>query len=735
MVEATYFDAIKDAELKTHYSDFIATLPVTIPRKIKPIVDRISTLTLKDISWELAIDIINNPVAKYKVVNQTCATNMFRFIIYLSDQQLYQGKFKNELVQNRQDFGGFLNSSYPNKLDVVKNNEVNPLSFIQYLKHDNNYGYCVLKKPTPFLWQTIKRFLNEDSNNQRKKINHTGIFDHFVTSLGENNNIESMNDFSDETFFKNFKYFSKEHNYKEPYLKQLYLGMLCKFYIFIIENIEIQTRNNNFKIIDANILKYTRITDRLQEGYRICDYSVYEEPPTHNRMILKENGMDINSTFPKDTMVIFSNDFVKNPFLQNLYTQYFWKDQSITFLAKTKKLTPVRDLLIQLDNAHGTHDDISLSYKDIYTYVTHISTKQHTNDSVVSYFSIIKGFLHFIDSQDLMKIDTTFFSLLTHKVDKKKGYKESYTKEQIAKLKSCFRDKYEKESNSDRALLYKLYFYALELASISEMRLSSILALEVDSLFTDGTDYKLFVNSKSKKGEKDDYIITNYIKKIFEEIVYLTRELRTNAEGTVKNYIFIYRRASKAAIARVRQDGFEQHLQMIFDKYNIDFPYLPPKAIRNYYQQQVSEYIDREGYNPMLAEKLGKHSISIHAKYYDKVDIKEVCYKEKRIEIGNIHLAGKVETINKFPVESTVENGCGHCSLSKCNFRGNLNCFMCKHFVATLDCIDFYELAIEEFDYLLNNNNMPQHEKESIIQQRRIHLAYLNELKKLTESM
>lgn len=91
--------------------------------------------------------------------------------------------------------------------------------------------------------------------------------------------------------------------------------------------------------------------------------------------------MDINSTFPKDTMVIFSNDFVKNPFLQNLYTQYFWKDQSITFLAKTKKLTPVRELLIQLDNAHGPHDDIRLSYKDIYTYVTHISTKQHTNDS------------------------------------------------------------------------------------------------------------------------------------------------------------------------------------------------------------------------------------------------------------------------------------------------------------------------------------------------------------------
>ena len=47
MVEATYFDAIKDAELKTHYSDFIATLPVTIPRKIKPIVDRIFTLILQ----------------------------------------------------------------------------------------------------------------------------------------------------------------------------------------------------------------------------------------------------------------------------------------------------------------------------------------------------------------------------------------------------------------------------------------------------------------------------------------------------------------------------------------------------------------------------------------------------------------------------------------------------------------------------------------------------------------
>lgn len=66
----------------------------------------------------------------------------------------------------------------------------------------------------------------------------------------------------------------------------------------------------------------------------------------------------------------------------------------------------------------------------------------------------------------------------------------------------------------------------------------------------------------------------------------------------------------KSLIAIVRQDGFEQHLKMIFDKYNIDFPYLPPKAVRNYYQQQVSEYLDREGYNPMLAEKLAKHSIS-----------------------------------------------------------------------------------------------------------------------------
>lgn len=109
-----------------------------------------------------------------------------------------------------------------------------------------------------------------------------------------------------------------------------------------------ETQQQNFKLLDTSVLKYTRLDNLLQNGYHIYPYSVYEEPPTYSRMILKENGMDMNTTKPKDSVVIFENEFVDNPYLQLLYTQFFWKDQHVSFLIRKGKYGILIEFLSEL---------------------------------------------------------------------------------------------------------------------------------------------------------------------------------------------------------------------------------------------------------------------------------------------------------------------------------------------------------------------------------------------------
>jgi hypothetical protein len=52
---------------------------------------------------------------------------------------------------------------------------------------------------------------------------------------------------------------------------------------------------------------------------------------------------------------------------------------------------------------------------------------------------------------------------------------------------------------------------------------------------------------------------------------------------------------------------------------------------------------------------------------------------------------------------------------------------MCPNFVATSDCIYFFEQAIADFDNALSIE-LTVFERESIIQHRRLHQAYFDEL-------
>lgn len=723
----TYLNAIQDPELKKEYTEFVNTVPINTKLRIRPNAKRLSNLNLQDISWEVAVDIINNPITPNENDNRKCAIYMFEFLVYLSDHNKYSSKYANELQWNRDDFLSYIKGTSPFKMENLIDPNVTPLSFIRYTISSGSDSYIILKNPTKFLVTCISEFLNKDSYEKQKRTNHNTMFNYFTESLGDNKPIICSSDFSDDTFFQGFKYFNEIHNYSNADDKPKFLAILRRFYIYILEKLDSESQQLNFKLLDTSVLKYTRLIKLLQNGYCIYPYSIYEEPPSYSRMILKENGMDTNTTLPKDTVIIFENDFLDNTYLQFLYTQFFWKDQHSSFLIRNNKYGVLREFLIELDKDHDKKSPFTIKAEDIYKLVARLQSENYTNGVIISCYSVIKAFLAFVSSKGLMEVDNTLYSILSHKEYRSRGNNEAYTKDQIKCLKEHFKKNYELENDESKKLLYKLHYYTFEFFSVSEIRLSSILDLEIDSLFMDGKDFKLRVNSKAVKDEKDEYIITPFIKYLFDEILIITEKLRVKAYTTEKKYLFIYRPIGKDTIYRIRQDSFTVYLKLIFFKYKLPFKYLPPKAIRKYYQQQISDFVDSEGYDPILKQHLGKHSLSVHFRFYEKNSLDKTCFQEKQNEVGSIYLAGKVEKNNNYPKESTVQKGCGHCSLKKCNRKGNIDCLMCPNFIATLDCTYFFEQAIADFDKALSEE-LTDFDRESIIQHKRLHQAYLDEL-------
>ena len=242
----------------------------------------------------------------------------------------------------------------------------------------------------------------------------------------------------------------------------------------------------------------------------------------------------------------------------------------------------------------------------------------------------------------------------------------------------------------------------------------------------------MVVQSKTSGREFDEYNITRYVKGLIDEVKNVTNILRNDAIGVEREYLFIYRRERQCTIGIVRQDSLSVFHNKICKEYGIRM--LKLGAVRNYYMQQVSEYVVENNGDQTEIEYLSKHTVKVHIRNYDTVDIKDFCQRFYQVEIGSIELKGRVEEKNNKPPKNDVAHGCGHCSLEKCVLKGNLECLMCDKFVTTIDCIPFFKKEISSIDEQILEQPL-QHEKEFLNNKKRLNVAYLAKLYELEESI
>lgn len=664
------------------------------------------------------------------------------FAVELDQAGLLKGHLKGLFARNAESVCDYIMSSFANKKDVVTAVDFTPTSIIvaprtTLLKGNEKYRLFIVPNLREEHYDFIMSHLGSLDDVLMESRLRRGMIIVYQLLVKNNCLYTNLEQYNDDTFMGHFKVICEGVPPEKMYAKQTLidscLGELINFYNWIEMNLDEETRKKNFKKFSLPVLKYQYLSSSIKNGFDVVNYSIYDEPPASDKWIINPQNMSLHKTAEADKLTSLDLSIINNDYLKKWVKECYWFDVIHNIANRTKEYRAIFDFVSIIDKKTKKEDMPQIGVDDVLSYKALCMSKDTKDATVARKLGFVKYFLNFINDKKYMEVDQLLFRLLTHHDNDSDSYKEAYTKDEIKSLLEAYKDAYEKCEDEDRKLLYALFYYVIAIQSISEMRTSTILNLKTDCLVktlerNKSSEYKVVVHSKTSGKDFDEYNITRYVKGLIDEVKALTSDIRKAAIGIEKEYLFIYRRQNHKVVGIARQDNLSTHHKRVCEEYNIRK--LQVGAIRNYYQQQVSEYVSKNGDDPMLIERLSKHGINVHIQHYDTVDIKDFCQRFYQVEIGSLDLKGRIEEINDKPKQNEVAHGCGHCDLSECVLKGNLECLMCDKFVTTLDCIPFFEKEIESIDNMILNQPL-QHEKEFLNNKKRLNVAYLTKLYEL----
>jgi len=731
-------EQIADIEMRTAYVSYVEYIQQTYDfknkstkdhwkRKLSDLRQSIEKTNLRNFNWGFIQGL--NSMDGYAKSHDTNTTNInLLFMDYLIQNGLYYGNYKDEFINNRENILKFAHFNFKKLDKPLSQKGITPYSIIiceTSFASKNQQIAVFINYKHKGLVDTIRRYLTEESIfSFIEKTPYINMFEMILESMEDKYELYDVNSFSDDTFFQSFNYLNNKINRKG-------LTALINFYLWVLKNIDDNAKLNNFRLLRETTLKYLFLLPRLEDGFRLVNYNTYEDPPIYPKMLLTPTSSYMVGASQIDRVAVLNISEINNIVLQKFYIEFYWKEQSCNFFLRHKSYSPLRNFLKILDCKYkGNKTEIEISAHDINEFQSIYLSQNLANSTIAKKYLVIKHFLDFLEKNKYVRIEPLLYRMLIHKDNEKNSYKEAYTKDEIQRLKCALEKAYKDEQGQIINSLYQIYYYVFLIMTASEIRLSSIMYLQVNciqqTLSQKGrSEYKVLINSKTDDGEMEEINITNYVKKIIDEVVAATKEIREMAGSPEKSMLFIYLRIGKKAISSIRFDQFTTYIKRVCKEHNID--YKRSAGIRNYYMQTVSNYISKTGKNATLIPILTHHSSKVHAASYDKVNMIDFCQKYYHVEIGNVYLTGQISNNSVFDDESKVVNGCGFCSQKHCIKQGKLDCFMCSSFVTTISCIPYYESEIEALDKQLMNEKI-SHEKDFLLSKKKLLVGYLSQL-------
>jgi len=682
-----------------------------LSRNLNQLVEEIYNKKPCELSWEILYLTASNKLTKQ--FEKTKGIRMLlSLFLFMAETGEYSGNDIKQLLENRENIKRLIQVNAENYLKFFLLKNTCPNSVICW-SDSRTIRATVIDSKNQFLLFLFREYISKTNLKCGGKISSCyKVFSYFELAIFPIE-IESINEINDTVFFTCLK---KMHEWA---VKDREIIRFISFFQWIVSISPTEVLENNFKLINTVSLSYFYLSKCIFEGYILVKYSVYEKPKYHEKMLLIPSSDEEHIKGESFRIYPFNISEIKNLTLRKWYTDFFWNGTNLALRARTKELSLLRKLLIEIDTRVGNqNEDIIISGRDIVSYISSAKKIMKSNAKTATNLSQLKKFLGYIEQEYGCEVNPLYFHMLVYKDDPPNAYKEAFTKEEINRITDYF------------ATRNPLIQIAINLLSQTELRAESVLSLKITCLKktlsrVDKNEYALSVHTKRSDNEVELVNINMYVKTHIEEAIMLTKEIRENSNSYDKEYLFIYLPQGRSAPRRFKPDSLTLAINKACQE--LEIVSKGSRGFRNYYMQTVSNFLSDNDYNHSYTEVLTGHTNSKHVSNYDKIDILKFVEKYYFVNIGDVYFSGSIKKNSNLSKEASVVDNCGFCSNKHCDKEGMLDCFMCKYFVTTIACIPFYESEIEKLDKKIIEEKL-SHEKDFVLSKKKLLVGYLTQL-------
>ena len=532
--------------------------------------------------------------------------------------------------------------------------------------------------------------------------------------------VSSSDDFSDETFYIDFKMASSEFiSFRGKSLTGQEKSMLKNLYSYLLSNYP-----DNFETLTLNVINHNNTFRLINENYKIVKRNIFDELPT-----------DLDKWIYLDNENIYNIDFtlVEQEKMRNGLKSYFWYDTSSKTESKYQALhVLIKALNLLSDNFQNSQknqnneNNQKLGVREI-TFLKEQITNGKKSQSAFIYISHIKSMLLYFEEINILKINKTALNLLKMNNVKSKPLTKYYSKDEMESILKCFNEKIQKEDNENIKVLTQLQLIATLYVLNTAMRLETVCNLKIGDL--NHVDNNYFYVANGKNEEKVKYNISPGIKKLHDEVLKITAQYRNEAEtlnslkNSIGDYLFLYKRKRGNNLSLLNKRDLNYKIKEISNELGIE-P-LGITGVRNRFMNNIIYNINT-GNNGAIIQALSKHSINVHYNHYFENNIKEIALQLYGVTIGEADLKGMVLEKPNIDVKKKdiVMNGRGYCSSDTCNENNVLDCLMCRYFRCTPANIPYFKNEIELLEKEISEEPI-SHEREFKIARKKLNVEYL----------
>lgn len=704
-----YLATLKNSALVSYYKY----------NKLASFIDSIINLTVADLTWDKLCDLVQH--------NKDSVREYSDLLLSLLEKDAYQGNHKDKLTS----LTPYIKSAIKKHqlIDIFCYNEVEKF-FYFYKEKTISRSLFYIQCDSPEIRNLLQEFI---ISNHSIVVNSYDSISNFDNSL-KNTTImpQKISDFSYDTFKEQLNYFATDYTHK-------FLHGIIAFYRFLIEHpsgegAKIVDKNNGLSL---NILRRSKLAQELLEGYRVVIFNPYDNIPIFDKWILEVGDFEKDSTkLSKDSCLIVNFSEIKEDLYRNISKEYFWNNSKDNLVTKANFAYLIKDPLnyiTKLKDRYNKSNTPPVSYTRITINEAHLyksRVKSFPKLSVWtknSYLTAFRSLLSYASEKEYIELDEGVISYLSNLPVTKKNTARAISEEDLAKLNNLLK------SNCENSLLYEIYYAVFHICLQTDMRISQILHLKKDCVkeTLKRGQYVIVSSSKSSHGEAYEAGISSYTKKHIDDIIISTKQCRVECpEREMADYLFLYKSAIRNKYKTPRKGSFNEYLKECCEKLGIEN--YTAQHLRDTHMTKVEEYQLRKGINDMEAQLLTGHKrVDTTRNHYIMHTLENLLESTYGVVIGNVDINGQIlydlDEGSAKSKENTVSNKCGFCSKEACDLTSNLDCLMCQHFIATVDRIPYFKEQINRIDLLISNISSA-HDKEDMINIKRLHLAYLYKL-------